>query len=374
MGKHMDDKTKALCYFYRHPPRGSGVKPVPFSKIPNLVRAPGKRPPLTGAVFRAVKNFHTKQAPRGRKVGYRKTTPAEDRTILKSFYQVRQPLGSKVVSRDVWNNLPQELHDKICKRTVAERLREEGYQMDQKIAKDDKGEKWKATRVKFARNNAQKTPERWVSTVQGVGDYRFFTYFPRRLKQRQKRLSCPATIMRKGEKTKTPFLRPKHKMFTTKEYKAVTKVKVFGVTTSDGQVFVCPSPSYPTSSDFVKMVNNKLGPFLRTALPHRTSYKLLLDGETPMHTPEAKAALKANRISLLPDWPAHSPDLNPQENVWGWAEPQLRKTEKQTDSVATFKKRVFAICKQYPGGAKLVPGLAKRMAECIKRQGAPIGK
>ena len=30
LGKHMDAKTTALCYFYRHPPRKSGVKPVPF--------------------------------------------------------------------------------------------------------------------------------------------------------------------------------------------------------------------------------------------------------------------------------------------------------------------------------------------------------
>ena len=70
-------------------------------------------------------------------------------------------------------------------------------------------------------------------------------------------------------------------------------------------------------------------------------------------------------------WPA--PDLNPQENVWGWAEDRLRKTEKQQDTVASFKRGVHAICKQYPGGAKLVPGLVRRMALCIKRKGAPIG-
>jgi hypothetical protein len=108
--------------------------------------------------------------------------------------------------------------------------------------------------------------------------------------------------------------------------------------------------------------------------PDRSSYTLLLDGESIMHTAEAKASLKANHIRLLPSWPPHSPDLNPQEHVWGWAEDRLRKTEKQTYAVSTFKMRVHAVCKQYTGGAKLVPGLAKRMAKCLQRKGAPIGE
>ena len=58
-----------------------------------------------------------------------------------------------------------------------------------------------------------------------------------------------------------------------------------------------------------------------------------------------------------------------EENVQGWAEDRLRKTEKQQDTVATFKRRVHPICKQYPGGAKLVPGLARLMTLCIQRKG-----
>ena len=157
-------------------------------------------------------------------------------------------------------------------------------------------------------------------------------------------------------------------------YKSVIRAKVFGVTTADGQIFVCPSPLHPTSADFVQMVNNQLGPFLRQALPDHSSYTLLLDGETLMHTSDAKAALKANRIKVFPGWPPHSPDLNPQENVWVWAEDELRKTECKKDSVATFKRRIHSVCKRYPGGAKLVSGMTKRLAKCIRRKRAPIGK
>ena len=194
------------------------------------------------------------------------------------------------------------------------------------------------------------------------------------MKKRHQRLSCTHTIMRKGEKTKAAFMRPEHKMFNKTECKSVSRSRIFGVTTSDGQIFVCPCPLYPTSDDFVKMVNNQLGPFLRQAFPDRRSYVLLLDGETLMHTHDAKAALKANRIRVFPSWPPHSPDLNPQENVWAWAEEEVRRAEKKMDSVSTFKRRILAACKQHPSGAKLVPGMTKRMAKCIKRKGASIGK
>lgn len=126
MGIHMNHTTNALCYWYRNPPPNSGVKPVPFRKIPALVVAAGKPRPTQAAVFKAVKKFHTKKSKRGRKVGYRKTSVTEDKAILKSFHAVRKPLGSRVVARDVWNNLKQDLYRKICKRTVAERLRERG--------------------------------------------------------------------------------------------------------------------------------------------------------------------------------------------------------------------------------------------------------
>ena len=56
MGEHMDAKTTALCYFYRHPPRQSGVKPVPYRKIPKLL--PVRPLPTLNQVWRAVKTFH----------------------------------------------------------------------------------------------------------------------------------------------------------------------------------------------------------------------------------------------------------------------------------------------------------------------------
>ena len=84
--------------------------------------------------------------------------------------------------------------------------------------------------------------------------------------------------------------------------------------------------------------------------------------------------MKAEGLRALPDWPAHSPDLSPQENVLAWAEPQLRKAEAKADAFAKIKQRVSDVCQTYPSAEKLVPSLAHRMALCVRRSGAPIGK
>ena len=101
---------------------------------------------------------------------------------------------------------------------------------------------------------------------------------------------------------------------------------------------------------------------------------MLLDGESILHTAEAKIAMKEHGVRILPRWPSHSPDLNPQENVWAWAEKDLRRAEKKEDTFTTFKWRVAHVSKRYPNSAALVPSMAKRIAECMKRKGANIGK
>ena len=99
-----------MCYFYRNPPPGSGVKPQPYKAIPKLIGAPNMR---IGRV---------------------------DAVIFACFKRARQPLGSLVEAHDVWKALPASLRNKVTMRTVANRLREKGFTMQEKLAGDDKGE------------------------------------------------------------------------------------------------------------------------------------------------------------------------------------------------------------------------------------------
>ena len=137
MTKHMGPAQQALCYFYRNPPAKSGVMPQPFKEIAKLIRQP--RTPAD-TIRWVVRNFHRVRKVRGRRPGWRKTTPAEDAKIFACFRKVRRPLGSLVESQDVWKALPATLRAKVTPRTVANRLAEKGFSMKDKLAGDDNGE------------------------------------------------------------------------------------------------------------------------------------------------------------------------------------------------------------------------------------------
>ena len=186
--KHMDPATQALCYFYRHPPPNSGVRPQRFKAIPALIQQPRMQ---VNRVKQAVARFMQKKAARGRKTGWRKTTPAEDAAIFAAFQRVRQPLGILVEARDVWKALRPSLRSKVCVRTVANRLRAKGFRMEEKRAGDDEGEKWRRRRLAFCASHKTKTSSQWCRRVQAVVDFRYFVYYPRGMKARFARNSAP---------------------------------------------------------------------------------------------------------------------------------------------------------------------------------------
>ena len=197
----MPPEAKALCYYFRKPPSGSGAKPIPYRKILGLIqKAVGGTRPKPSAVFKAVKNFKVAKAKRGRKMGWRKTTAREDGQIFRAFLKVRKPHGCLVESRDVSNELPDGLRGKVCLRTIRERLRERGFQMGDKKTADDQGDAWRKRRIAFCEGHAGRTTARWSRSVQAVGDFQLFTWYPKGMRTRHRTKSCPRTNVQVGEK------------------------------------------------------------------------------------------------------------------------------------------------------------------------------
>ena len=89
-----------------------------------------------------------------------------------------------------------------------------------------------------------------------------------------------------------------------------------------------------------------------------------------MHAPAAIAAMERNHLKCLPEWPAYSPDLNPQENVWPWLEKELRRQERKSDTFAEFKRRLTRAQAAYPNGIGLIPSMAERVRAVLAAKGA----
>jgi len=365
----MDNKAKALCFFYRHPP-SKKTKSLFYTKIAAMVTKKDGTHPTRDAVCEAVATFSHSKGAVGRPIGFRKTKKQDDTTILKTFETLRPP-GHGVDSRMIHEKLPKKLRENISRRTVIRRLADKNFLPQKKIQKSDPGPTLMQRRLAFGRAHEEKSAVAWKNELQVVGDMKEFTFYPRKLRPKFAQLRAPWTYMTKKEKMKPAFVRPK-RWFLKKDYKLVKKQKVFGFTTSTGSslAFLVPTPF--TTEKWAVLLRTKVYPFLKKTFPHRDEFQMLLDGERLLHGAAAKVVMAEKGIDFLPDWPKYSPDLNPQENVWAWAEKDLRKKEKDEDTFETFQQRVLKAVRAYPSGQKLIPDMAKRIENLIAAKGAML--
>jgi hypothetical protein len=275
-----------------------------------------------------------------------------------------------VDSRVVHNALPKKLKKKIGRKTIIRRLASKGFNPEKKLNKGDPGPQQTGRRLGFGRKHSGKSARKWASYLQACGDFKEFTWYPEELQPTFQKLRAPWTYMTKAEKKLPAFCRPK-RWFPKKEWKKVKKFKIFGMTTSNGQSLAFATPSPYTSAQWAIEVERQVKPFLQKAFPRLRHFHILLDGEALLHAPVAKAAYKAANITTEA-WPKYSPDLNPQEHVWSWAGPELRRLETGKDSFAAWQPKVFKAVHAYPAGKKLIPSMARRCKTLVERSGAML--
>lgn len=373
----MDEANRAICFAMRNP--GPGKKPMALKDIQKVVQKKKRGPngkilrPTLAAISKAASSFKSKKAKRGRKKGQRCTTKADDRVIMKTFHKLRPP-GHGIDSKILKKGLPKKVAKKASRRTLIRRLAEKGFVPEEKSSKTDLGRRLQEKRVKFCRPYRDWSRDDWKSHLQAVGDFKEFTWYPRELQPKFQRLRARWTYMTKREKKLPAFQRPK-KWFPPKDWKKVKKMKVFGLTTSNGKQICFEVPYGKGKCDgdkFAAHVRSKIGPFLKKSFPGKRSFNVLLDGEGLQHTPNAKRAMTGFGITTLKNWPANSPELNPQEHVWSQAEPKLREKETGHDDFEPWKKKVLKSVEEYTGADKLVGGMERKIRECLQRNGAMI--
>ena len=257
---------------------------------------------------------------------------------MKKFHKLRPP-GYGIDSNALQKALPTQIKRKIGRRTVIRRLGEKGYTAQKKLNKDDKGEKNKAGKIKFCKKFKAWKALQWQNHLQACGDLKDFTWYPKALQPRFKKLRAPWTYMNKRERKQSQFQRPK-RWFVKKDYDLVKKQKVFGFTASNGAMLAFLTPKTWDSNVWARMIKSKLLPWLKKTFPGKTSFNILLDGEKLLHAKVAKTAFREAGISIVGPWPGYSPDLNPQENIWSSAEPALRRSETGRESFEEWKTKL----------------------------------
>ena len=359
MVAQMDKTNRALCWAYSYP-RG-GTKKVKLCDIVKrkLVTCIDGRVPSEGAISEAARTYLTEKQQRGRKTGWRKTTKAEDRKIIATMRKLR-PDVHYVDSRMVKRALPKKIRRKVSRDTIIRRLSDRGFNAEVKIIRNDAGPTIRRKRLVVATRFLNKTADAWATELQAVGDWSEFTWYPKILQPRFQQLRARWTYMKKEEVSKPAFVRPK-RWFKRSDYKKTKKQRIFGFTTSNGKSLCFAIPKPWTTELWADDIKTRVAPFLRSAFPGRTSFTILLDGEKLLHGPAAKAAMTAAGIKVFEGWPGYSPDMNPQENVWGWAEDELRRRETEDGPFDLWVKKVLKACKAYPSSEKLIASMANRM-------------
>ena len=92
----------------------------------------------------------------------------------------------------------------------------------------------------------------------------------------------------------------------------------------------------------------------------------------PCHTARSiKQYMEEKRLKLM-SWPAHSPDLNPIENLWSWMDCKLQKSK--PTNLVQLKTQMQALWNTVSQDLikKLIGSMPRRVLACLKNKGGHV--
>jgi len=157
---------------------------------------------------------------------------------------------------------------------------------------------------------------------------------------------------------------------TTEEVSHPPQVMVWGAISLSGVCYLHVLSQYVTAETYCKTVTT----FLKD-LPSglsRATIIFMQDNASPHTAKVTKAFLKSKGVSVLEGWPAHSPDLNPIENIWSWLKAEVRKKgSRNADDLAAD---ILVAWGKIPPHviANTIKSIPKRLADVILSGGEKV--
>lgn len=122
------------------------------------------------------------------------------------------------------------------------------------------------------------------------------------------------------------------------------------------------------SAEYIQVLKTQLLPAAKQLFKGKR-WQLLHDGAGPHVKAETKAFLQQQGVKVVACWPANSPDLNPIENLWAWAQRQINKQDIHT--LKDLERAVVAVWRSIP--TKMLQNLASSMTTRLHKVEAAKG-
>ncbi|PIC13683.1 hypothetical protein B9Z55_027551 [Caenorhabditis nigoni] len=164
----------------------------------------------------------------------------------------------------------------------------------------------------------------------------------------------------------------KEKMYLEqRSFKGGRGVMVWACFGSKGRIQLNFTPPRINSDIYKFIMRRSLLPYIKR---HRRDNLLYQQDNASSHKSRSTMRwFQKKHISLL-DWPAHSPDLNPQENVWGHMVRKIYQNGRRYTNQDQLKKAILEAWKTVDQSLvdNLVLSMDDRMFKVIQNRGGPI--